>query len=124
MMQTYPSGRPRVHISTPEHTVKSAIAEYREKIDDGTIAEADGPWFEELILDLNSELSMRANPQSKRRKMKVHKAWFWATDHRGETPTTCGLLLNDKERLTTDRTKITCGNCRRILYLDTEAKEK
>jgi len=60
MMQTYPSGRPRVHTSTPEHTVKSAIAEYREKIDDGTIAEADGPWFEELILDLHSELSMRA----------------------------------------------------------------
>lgn len=58
MMQTYPSGNPRVHRSTPEHTVKSAIAEYREKIDDGTLA--DGPWFEELILDLKSELSMRA----------------------------------------------------------------
>ena len=58
MMQAYPSGNPRVHISTPEHTVRSAIAEYREKIDDGTIAEVE--WFEELILDLHSELSMRA----------------------------------------------------------------
>lgn len=58
MMQTYPSGNPRVHTSTPEHIVKAAIAEYREKIDDGTLA--DGPWFEELILDLHSELSMRA----------------------------------------------------------------
>ena len=68
MMQTYPSGRPRVHISTPEHIVKSAIAEYREKIDDGTIAEADGPWFEELILDLHSELSMRAIREAKEKR--------------------------------------------------------
>ena len=57
-MQTYPSGNPRVHISTPAITVRAAIAEYREKIDDGTLAD-DAPWFEELILDLRSELSMR-----------------------------------------------------------------
>ena len=59
MMQTYPSGNPRVHISTPATEIEDAIAEYTEKIEDGTFKEADIPWFKELIGDLRQELSMR-----------------------------------------------------------------
>jgi len=56
-MQTYPSGNPRVHIQTPAAVINDAIDEYREKIDDGTLA--DTTWFEGLILDLKAELDMR-----------------------------------------------------------------
>ena len=60
-MQNYPSGNPRVHIDTPNETVVDAMAEYREKIDDGTLS--DVAWFEGLIVDLRSELSIRALSQ-------------------------------------------------------------
>ena len=56
-VQTYPSGNPRVHIQTPAAVINDAIDEYREKIDDGTLA--DTTWFEGLILDLKAELDMR-----------------------------------------------------------------
>jgi len=56
-MQAYPSGNPRVHIQTPADVINDAIDEYREKIDDGTLANI--VWFEELILDLKAELDMR-----------------------------------------------------------------
>ena len=61
MMQNYPSGNPRVHVYTSKETIVDAMAEYREKIDDGTLS--DVAWFEELIVDLLSELSLRAMSQ-------------------------------------------------------------
>jgi hypothetical protein len=61
MMNKYPSGRPRVHVYTTDQVLKDAIVEYREKIDDGTLS--DVAWFEELIIDLHSELSIRAMSQ-------------------------------------------------------------
>lgn len=61
MMQAYPSGNPRVHVYTTDQVLKDAVVEYREKIDDGTLP--DVVWFEELIVDLRSELSIRAMSQ-------------------------------------------------------------
>ena len=60
-MNTYPSGRTRVHVYTTDQVLKDAIVEYRGKIDDGTLS--DVAWFEELITDLRSELSIRATSQ-------------------------------------------------------------